>query len=204
MAVDFGLFHATGDTRPYQDTFFRQPTSHHNDLFVTALKSFTGKTRDNVNAMRGNGNRISTILGTLAFLFNNENLKAVRPQLQFNGEVILLEVSLTGTCRIWEEEYQGRWLLLDSERLINNIVIYIYVVLLPALVDSYRDNVTRGVWSQQDKIEFLQRLGNEIKDQVNAELARLQIEDVPDDEEINDEEDVLDLFDVTEEEDDEG
>ncbi|GGA69497.1 hypothetical protein [Ornithinibacillus halotolerans] len=177
------------------------PLSPNNPLYVTALKSYTGKTRDNVNAMRGRGNRISTILGTLAFLFNNENLKAVRPQLQYNGEVFLVEISLTGTCRIWEEEYQGRWLALDSKRLKNNIAIYTYIVLLPILVESYRDNVNRGVWSPQLKIEFLQRLGNEIKDQVEAELERLQNEANIEDEEINDEEEHLTLFDILEEDD---
>lgn len=180
------------------------PLSPDHNLFVTALRSYTGKTRDNINAMRGNGKRISTILGTLAFLFNNENLKAVRPQLQYNGEVFLMEVSLTGTCRIWEEEYQGIWLNLDQERLTNNIVVYTYVKLLPTLIDCYRDNVAQRSWSPQLKIEFLQRLGNEIKDQVEAELTRLQEEAQID--EHNDEDDgvePLDLFDIPEEEDEE-
>lgn len=178
------------------------PLSPTHNLFVTALRSYTGKTRDNINAMRGNGKRISTILGTLAFLFNNENLKAVRPQLQYNGEVFLVEVSLTGTCRIWEEEYQGVWLNLDQERLTNNIAIYTYVKLLPTLIDCYRDNITRRTWSPQLKVEFLQRLGNEIKDQVEAELTRLQ--DEAQIEESNVEDDgvePLDLFDIPEEED---
>lgn len=180
------------------------PLSPNHNMHVTALKSYTGKTRDNVNAMRGNGTRISTILGTLAFLFNNENLKAVRPQLQYNGEVFLVEISLTGTCRIWEEEYQGNWLLInDNERLINNIAIYTYLVLLPTLIDCYRENVIRGQWSPQQKIEFLQRLGNEIKDQVEAELERLQREvDVEDDIDIQDDGiDPENLFDIGEDED---
>lgn len=177
------------------------PLSINHNMYVTALKSYTGKTRDNVNAMRGNGTRISTILGTLAFLFNNENLKAVRPQIQYNGEVFLVEISLTGTCRIWEEEYQGNWIFNDDERLINNIAIYTYLVLLPTLIDCYRDNVVRGQWSPQQKIEFLQRLGNEIKDQVEAELERLQRE-VEDEVEIQDDGiEPEDLFDVDEAED---
>ncbi|WP_303969743.1 hypothetical protein [Sporosarcina ureae] len=178
------------------------PLSPVHNLYVTALKSYTGKTRDNINAMRGNGRRISTILGTLAFLFNNENLKAVRPQLQYNGEVFLLEISLTGTCRIWEEEYQGIWLNLDEERLQNNIAIYTYIKLLPTLIDCYQDNIRRGSWSPQLKVEFLQRLGNEIKDQVEAELARLQEEAHLDEQTDGDGVDALDLFDITEEDDD--
>lgn len=179
------------------------PLSPNHNLFVTALRSYTGKTRDNINAMRGNGKRISTILGTLAFLFNNENLKAVRPQLQQNGEVFLLEISLTGTCRIWEEEYQGVWLSLDQERISHNIAIHTYIQLLPTLIDCYRDNIVRGSWSPQLKLEFLQRLGNEIKDQVEAELERLQEEAHLDDQTENDGVEALDLFDIPEEEDEE-
>lgn len=176
------------------------PLSAHHNMFVTALKSYTGKTKDNVNAMRGNGKRISTILGTLAFLFNNENLKAVRPQLQYNGEVFLIEISLSGTCRIWEEEYQGNWLLYDDEIKVNNIAIYTYLILLPRLIDCYRDNIARNQWSPQQKIEFLQRLGNEIKDQVEAELERLQQEVLGEDVQ-DDGIDPEDLFDIDEGED---
>ena len=179
------------------------PLSPAHNLYVTALKSYTGKTRDNINAMRGNGRRISTILGTLAFLFNNENLKAVRPQLQYNGEVFLLEISLAGTCRIWEEDYQGIWLNLDEERLQNNIAIYTYIKLLPTLIECYQDNIRRGSWSPLLKVEFLQRLGNEIKDQVEAELARLQEEAHLDEQLDDDDVDALDLFDIPEEDDDE-
>jgi hypothetical protein len=179
-----------------------RPLSSSHDLYVTALKSYAGKTRDNINAMRGNGRRISTILGTLAFLFNNENLKAVRPQLQHNGEVFLIEISLTGTCRIWEEEYQGGWLFEENEKLINNIAIYSYIKLLPMLIDCYRENIVEGLWSPQLKIEFLQRLGNEIKDQVEAELVRLQNEINPPEETEDDGEEVYEMFDVDESEDD--
>ncbi|MEK4739911.1 MULTISPECIES: hypothetical protein [Bacillus] len=181
----------------------QSPLSPQHNMYVTALKSYAGKTRDNVNAMRGMGNRISTILGTLAFLFNNENLKAVRPQLQYEGEVMLIEVSLTGTCRIWEEEYQGRWLMHGGNRLTNILAMYCFVVIIPNLIDSYRENIARGVWSPQLKVEFLQSLGNEIKDQVDAELNRLQIEIIEDNDELQEEE-YLDIFDVSEEDDMEG
>ncbi len=45
-----------------------EPLSQSAQIYVTSLESYMGKTRDNVNAMRGEGSRISTILGTLAFL----------------------------------------------------------------------------------------------------------------------------------------
>ncbi len=175
------------------------PLSNRHNMYVTALKSFAGKTRDNVNAMRGMGNRISTILGTLAFLFNNENLKAVRPQLQYNGELLLIEITLTGTCRIWEEEYQGRWLF-EDRNLVNILSMYTYLVLIPTLISCYQENLNRGLWSPQLKLEFLQSLGNEIKDQVDEELGRLQIEIVEENDDIQEEE-YLDMFDVEEDED---
>ncbi|HDR4582818.1 hypothetical protein [Bacillus paranthracis] len=175
----------------------QNPLSNQHDMYVTALRSYAGKTKDNVNAMRGMGNRIPTILGTLAFLFNNENLKLVRPQLQYEGEVLLIELSLTGTFRIWEEEYEGRWLLQENRRVVNAISIYCFLVIIPTLVACYQENINRGLWSPELKLEFLQRLGNEIKDQVDAELERLQMEMVEDDGDLPEEE-ILEIFDLDE------
>jgi hypothetical protein len=153
--------------------------SRYHQIYVTALESFMGKTRDNVNAMRGEGNRISTILGTLAFLFNNENLKAVRPQIYYNNNSTLLEVNLTGTYKVWEGACNGRlYNIFAGERKNIAVVINIFVTLLPLLINCYRESVRNNEWSPQLKLDFIKRLGQQIKDRVEEELQRIEEEEV--------------------------
>ncbi|MFJ5622932.1 hypothetical protein ACIQD3_09375 [Peribacillus loiseleuriae] len=149
--------------------------SREHQVFVTALESYMGKTRDNVNALRGEGSRISTILGTLAFLFNNENLKAVRPQIQYGNESVLIELSLTGTFKFWVNAYRGIWTRnLTGDRKQNAVAIYIFVKIIPLLIECYNENLRNNEWSPQLKVDFLRRLGTMIRDRVNTELARIE------------------------------
>src|SRR5699024_3568555 len=81
-----------------------------NDEFleVTSLTSFSGETRDTVNKIVGDGTRISEILWTLAFLFTNETLKSITPEIKHQvktseesvSEIIKLDLTLTGSYKI--------------------------------------------------------------------------------------------------------
>src|SRR5690625_611882 len=52
------------------------------ELKIKSLTGFSGETRDTVNKITSDGNRISKILWTLAFLFTNEKLMSITPELQ--------------------------------------------------------------------------------------------------------------------------
>ena len=149
--------------------------SENHQVFVTALESYKGKTRDKVNAVRGEGSRISTILGTLAFLFDNEELKVVRPKIQDGNEVILVELSLTGTFKYWPKLYRGSWTgTLEGIEKQNAVAIYIVVRLIPLLIECYDENKRKNEWSPQLRVDFLKRLGEEIRDRVTDELNRIE------------------------------
>jgi hypothetical protein len=173
----------------------RESLSQNNQVFVTALESYMGKTRDNVNAMRGEGSRISTILGTLAFLFNNENenLKAIRPAIQYGNEKVLVELGLTGTFKTWSKSYRGQlFRTLNGQKKENAIAIFIFAKIIPLLIECYEENIRHNRWSPQLKIDFIKRLGTMIREEVDSVLVRLEQENIHlnnDDIDILDEED---------------
>lgn len=148
-------------------------------LHITSLESYVGKTRDNVNAMRGEGDGISVILGTLAFLFNNEELKSIRPTVQYGNEKVLIEIGLTGTFKLWENSYRGRAYrhLIDKRKGLM-LALYVNLIIIPTLVRSYKENLRNRTWSKQLKIDFIKRLGERITREVANVLAK--IENVPD------------------------
>lgn len=155
----------------------RESLSTNDQVFVTALESYMGKTRDNVNAMRGEGSRISTILGTLAFLFNNENLKAIRPAIQYGNERVLLEIGLTGTFKTWSKSYRGQhFRALTGQRKENAIAIFIFSKIIPLLIACYEENKRHNQWSPQLKVDFVRRLGTMIRDKVDSVLENIELE----------------------------
>ncbi|WP_342716289.1 hypothetical protein AAG068_25560 [Bacillus paramycoides] len=173
--------------------------SEEQDIFVTALESYMGTTRDNVNAVKGDGTRISTILGTLAFLFQNDKLKALRPQIQYMDETVLVEMRLTGTLTLWPNSYVGNYFrALTGIEKQNALAIYVFLKILPSVVECYNNNIDNQAWSPQLKIDFVKRLGSMIRQRVDAELIRIEQEsrglvDIPLME--NDEDEDIDEFD---------
>lgn len=146
------------------------------DIYLTGLKSYMGKSNDDQNKVRGYGSRIHAMLGTLAFLFNSDKLKNVRPELQYEGQSFLIELALNGTFKVWEEEHQGLYMHYSEKEKKVAILIYVSVVLIPKLVEAYIDNIKRDLWSPQFKLDFVKRLGVDIKDKVDSELLGIQAE----------------------------
>lgn len=143
-------------------------------LIINSLESYVGKTRDNVNAMRGEGDGISVILGTLAFLFNNEELKSIRPTIQYGNEKILIEIGLTGTFKLWENSYRGRaFKAFTGIKKEMVLALYVHLVILPILVKSYKEQLSNSTWSNQLKMDFIKRLGERITQQVNNVLQKM-------------------------------
>jgi hypothetical protein len=157
----------------------RESLSAENQVFITSLESYMGKTRDNINAMRGEGHRISTILGTLAFLFNNEELKAIRPSIQYGNEKVLVEIGLTGTFKTWPKAYRGHYFrTLTGQHKVNAVAIYIFKWIIPLLIECYDENYRNNQWSPQLKVDFLKRLGTMIRDEVDKVLLEIERENL--------------------------
>lgn len=153
-----------------------EPLYRNSDMNISGLQSYIGKTKDNVNAVRGEGDRIAAMLGTIAFLFNNESLKAVRPEIQYKGNKILVEMSLVGTFKLWDSKYVVVGDLVDTDELTQlfKMVIYVSLELIPKLIECYKMNVVEKQWSPQMKLYFLKTLGNEIMQKVNVELKTIK------------------------------
>lgn len=154
--------------------FESKELSSRNPIRITAIRSYLAKTRDEINTLRGKGEKISAILGTLAFLFKNDKLKSIMPELQYKGEVFLVEISLNGTFKTDEVEYDGVFLELDKNNKKIAIVIYLSMILLPKLVEAYKENIESNKWSKELKVDFIERLGVMIKDSVDFELENMK------------------------------
>lgn len=165
-------------------------------MHIPNLISYMGKTRDNINAIRGEGHRISAMLGTIAFLFNNENLKSVRPEIEYERNIVRLELSLAGTYKVWHKNCNGIFNDVDETEKTAKILIYTYLKILPMLVGCYKENVNKGLWSPQIKRYFLESLGTEIMDRVNNALNRIKAE-IPSEDDLDEFE--LDIDDLEDE-----
>ena len=148
--------------------------SPNSGLYLTGLKSYMGKTRDEVNAVRGSGVRISALLGTLSFIFNNEDLRALRPEFQYNGSLIVTELNKNNVNRLVEKSCMGQFDEYDDEK--RNIAILIFTanVIIPKIQECYQESLNNNTWSIDIKLTFFQEIGRTIRSAVDTELQRIE------------------------------
>jgi len=147
------------------------------DIYIPALHGYAGKTKDKVNDVKGSGSRIVAMLGTIAFLFNDESLKTVSPEVKIKENQFRIELSLEGTYRVWESKTSLGNLNVEDELLyLIKLSIFSTLDLIPKLIECFNKNTEVGKWSSNIKLSFLSSLGSEIQNRVTAELSRLEIQ----------------------------
>lgn len=157
--------------------------SDNDEIYINALRGYSGVTKDNNNKIRGEGERISEILGTLAFLLNDEPLKMLRSKIHFKDRTqnhdILLELKMSGTIKMDSKSYKGSLLkVYNDTELVSILSILCSEIIVPKLIQSHRDALASDRWGISLKKEFLQKIGEEIQNRVDLELKR--ISDEPD------------------------
>lgn len=168
-----------------------EPLSANSDLCITGLEGYLAKTREDRNVFRGVGNRIGAMIGTLAFLLSDSELRSLKPELQHNDSTFKIEMTSNNSYTILDGGYDGelnyKYKGLEIEK-INNIIIYIDLYIIPKIIEAYNINVNMDLWSKQFKLDFLKDIGVEIAERVAKEVAKLkkEIEELDDCEEIQD------------------
>lgn len=144
-------------------------------MFIIELSGFHGTAFEDTQRTKSQGDRISKLLTTNAFIFADDDLKALRLSLQYGNEIIELELHHDGSIDLLS--YEG--VLGDAipRYKTQNVIVYIYKVLLPVLLETY--GLCRGnhggnhSWNRTVRDGFLHRIGRGMIDEINATLNTL-------------------------------
>lgn len=146
-------------------------------LKVCNLLSYLGKTEDGKNAMRGSGRSIEAILSTLACILSTDSLRAIRPEFQYNENIIVVELTLSNTFKICENNYSGIINVYRGQEKLNALAIYILDIIIPKIIENYNENISSNIWSKQRKKAFLNSIGTDLTTRINEILTSLDGED---------------------------
>ncbi|MGE6414825.1 hypothetical protein ACQKDD_11710 [Planococcus kocurii] len=147
------------------------------DIYVDALTGYSGSTRDSVNDMWGRGSRISRILVTLAFLFNNDSLKSLTPDFKFKDENLEVELTLNGTFKFNLESHLGMFLLeADLTKKKASSLIQFVLEIFPNAKSAYEKHVEDETWGPDHQLNFIAGIGAEIQDRVEEKLTDISIQ----------------------------
>lgn len=140
-------------------------------IYIRSWTGFHGTTQDTIHRMSGEGERISAILSTLAFLFSDDPFKSLSLAIQYENERIPVHLGETGYLTISNYEYEGMFSNAyhgTSREILLTILMYTKV--LPDLFRSYELSKEEGRWNETTKEEFRNSIGDQIISRVRSEL----------------------------------
>lgn len=136
-------------------------------LYFRGLEGYMGTSSDKTNLVRGQGLRVIALMGTLSFIFNDENLKALKPVIQYKRTKITIEFSSTNTNRVSIDESAGN--NIEQQLLVSHKI-------LPKILEAYENDKNSKEWSLESKLTFLQEIGATIPEKVDEQRERIKDE----------------------------
>ncbi|WP_336865291.1 hypothetical protein [Peribacillus frigoritolerans] len=142
-------------------------------MTLETFTGYSGNATDNAHRMTGDGERISALLGTLAFIFREDSLKSLKIHLNIGGtENILFELFKQGNIQVFE--YDGEFFDGTYEEVQNLLTVYIYKNVIPEILQSYKRANDSKDWNGEKKKFFIEHVGATMIDKVKKELANNQ------------------------------
>lgn len=145
--------------------------SENPNMVINSFTGYRGAAADEAHLMSGEGERISALLGTLAFIFGDDTLKSLRLSIIFdNKENFLFELANKGNIHLIE--YEGEISLdeLHEEKILLTLILYKKII--PGIISSYEKAEREQEWNGQKKLEFINSVGEQIIVKVNEEMEK--------------------------------
>lgn len=139
-----------------------------NKLILNSIDGIQGRTQATLNRVSTQGSNVINMLTTLAFILESNTLTEVKLISNYNEhEDISLEIHVSGkniTIGVDESEYRGPYENKDENELRCILLLVAYLDLIPALIDSYKNDVDEET---NEKKELVSNIVNETTDRIN-------------------------------------
>lgn len=143
---------------------------------IETFTGYTGTSSDEAHSMTGEGERISAMLGTLAFIFSNDPFKSLKLHGTFIEESLLFNLSSNGYVEIFENDYDGRFCVGTDEQVKILLTLLIYKIVIPHIAYTYQQALENDEWSAERRTDFIRQTGNDIIDRVQRELDEIELD----------------------------
>ncbi|MCR8986118.1 hypothetical protein NW801_13900 [Brevibacillus laterosporus] len=146
------------------------------EIFIRAWTGFSGTSQDSTHRLSGDGDRISAILSSLAFIFMDDPFKALNLVIQYEHERIPVLLGALGNLEILENEYEGQYANRygGPQRKVL-LTILMYTKVLPALFNAYNEARNEGKWNASIKEEFTNYIGDTIIKRVTDAIESIKV-----------------------------
>lgn len=141
------------------------------NMNIQLVTGFKGETDDKLAEIIGSGDRILNLISTLTFLLETENLSRIEMLLNHQQNTYGIKLGINSYIEIELEKYTGPYIFQSEEIGTPNIVLTIFLIVIPDLFAIYDQEIESGNWNDEKKTEFLNRIGNSIQTRIKEKLG---------------------------------
>lgn len=146
------------------------------NITIDAIKGFKGDTEDLLTKVSADGESVMNIISTLSFLLESKNLNQIKIDIQYEKhQSIELVLSNKQTISSAVENYIGALDALENkESILTQLLLIIYIEILPIIVQAYRNDFVNELWSDEKNIDFLTRVADDLSEKVRVKVEALR------------------------------
>lgn len=172
---------------------FTQTNQNEIKLVINSIIGVRGETRDD-NRLSAQGNTVLNLISTLSFLLESNLLKQIILRIEYTGhENIEVRLNDKGVIAVEINAYSGKYEDYDEYKLKTELLLLIYLDLLPKLLQVYYSEKDEDKWSVESKDTFFNLVQNKLierleerRTEVSKQQSTTPLENTKDEEKLPD------------------
>lgn len=142
------------------------------NIQINSIKGFKGNTNDLLNKISADGETIMNIISTLSFLLESNNINQIKIDVEYKqhdhielnlNRKLIIDTDIKDYIGILLEE-------VDKELALSELLLTIYIELIPKLFQVYQQELREKVWGQEQYICFIEKVGVDISERIATKI----------------------------------
>lgn len=164
---------------------FTDLNQNENSLIINSIIGVRGETRDE-NRLSAHGDTVLNLISTLSFILESNLLKQIILRTEYTvHENIEIRLNDKGVVAVDIDSYSGNYENLDDPRKKAQVLLLVYLDIIPKLLQTYFSEVNDETWGLVEKDIFFENVKNKLlerltvrKEEFKAEQTSLPIEQI--------------------------
>ncbi|MDU0318789.1 MULTISPECIES: hypothetical protein [unclassified Enterococcus] len=157
---------------------FTDAQQNEKSLTINSIIGVRGETKDD-NTLSAHGDTVLKLISTLSFILESNLLKQIILRLEYTGhENMELKLNDKGVVSVDIDSYSGNYEDSEENKKKAQLLLLVYLDILPKLTKIYYDEQSDGNWNIVEKNNFFELIENNLFDRLKTRKEQVREEQV--------------------------
>ncbi|MBP4085980.1 hypothetical protein [Enterococcus lactis] len=157
---------------------FTDAQQNEKSLTINSIIGVRGETKDE-NTLSAHGDTVLKLISTLSFILESNLLKQIILRLEYTGhENMELKLNDKGVVSVDIDSYLGNYEDSEENEKKAQLLLLVYLDILPKLTKVYYDDQSDGNWNIVEKNNFFELIENNLFDRLKTRKEQVKEEQI--------------------------